>query len=323
MEKLIKNIISKLHEEFGYEIFEIQDSNGLCSRWCAALRINGSTEVIVFAGIEDGYSMDRIKILNTLCHLFETADIKLVTVLLTNDDNFAQFDIQGDIIILNYEKLHILYFTNECEECAQKIYGCLNCFKARNPNKGNIPQITYLLIFLNVVYYIISAVLSKNFLNIDINVLVYLGAKYNQGIIRGEYYRLLTCTFLHGGLLHIALNMYALFIIGPLVEKIYGRLKYIVIYLVAGIMSSILSFILSPDISIGASGAIFGLLGACLIFALKNKSKINKGFLANIVSVIFINLILGLSVQNIDNFGHIGGLLGGMACSSILYNDKK
>lgn len=264
-----------------------------------------------------------MEILNGMYHLFKNGDINLVTVFLTDDDNFPQLDIQGDAVILNYKKLSVLYFTSECEECARRIYGCLSYLKPQNAYKGSMPQMTYLLIALNIAYYIVSAVLSKNILNIDINVLVYLGAKYNAGIMRGEYYRLITCAFLHGGLLHIALNMYALFIIGPLVEKIYGRLKYIIIYFVSAILSSLLSFILSPSVSIGASGAIFGLLGACLVFAFKNKNKIGRGFLANIVSVIFINIVLGLSVQNVDNFGHIGGLLGGIACSSILYSSKK
>lgn len=322
MEKIIRNIISNLHEKFGYEIFEIQRSCGLCSKWCAALRVRYGVEAVIFAKIEDRHSIDRMEILNEMYHLFKTGNINLVMVLFTDNDNFPQLNVQGDAVILNYEKLNILYFTNDCEECARRIYECLAYLKPQNKHERSIPKVTYLLISLNVIYYIISAFLSKYF-DIDINVLIQLGAKYNEGIMRGEYYRLIACTFLHGGLLHIVLNMYALFIIGPLVEKIYGSLKYLVIYLISGMFSSILSFILSPNVSIGASGAIFGLLGACLIFAFKNKNRIGKAFLADIVSVIFINIILGLSVQNIDNFGHIGGLLGGMACSSILYKDKK
>jgi rhomboid protease GluP len=117
--------------------------------------------------------------------------------------------------------------------------------------------------------------------------------------------------------------MYALYSIGPVVEKIYGPKKYILIYFVSGILSSLLSYTMSPAMSIGASGAIFGLLGAMLVYAYNMRKRIGKGLIKNIVTVIAINLFIGMTIPNIDNFAHIGGLLGGLIISCYFFNILK
>jgi rhomboid protease GluP len=174
------------------------------------------------------------------------------------------------------------------------------------------PWVTYIIMGVNILIYILTAYLSKDAMNSNIYVLVDLGAKVNVLISSGEYYRLITCMFLHGGLIHLALNMYSLYAIGPLVERVYGKAKYIAIYFIAGIASSLLSYIFSDSISIGASGAIFGILGATLVFAITIRKTVGKDFYNNILQVMVVNLIIGFSIPNIDNFGHIGGMLGGI-----------
>lgn len=187
------------------------------------------------------------------------------------------------------------------------------------------PWVTYIIMGINILVYMLTAFLSKNIMNINISVLIYLGAKVNVLIYRGEYYRLITCMFLHAGLLQISLNMYSLYIIGPLVERVYGRVKYVSIYFIAGIVASLFSFIFSNDISIGASGAIFGLLGATLIFAITIKKTVGKDFYINILQVMAVNLIIGFSIPNmdIDNYAHIGGILGGIAIGKFFEINKK
>lgn len=180
--------------------------------------------------------------------------------------------------------------------------------------------ITIALISVNVIMYIITAILSGDIMDSDIRVLIFLGAKVNELICSGEYYRLITAMFLHGGLMHLLLNMYALNALGPFVEKVYGSAKYVIIYFVAGIVSSIFSYMFSEGISIGASGAIFGLFGAVLIFSLKMKDRVGKGMLKNIVSVIGINIFIGISIPNIDNLAHLGGLVGGILISLMFKN---
>ncbi|WP_052112994.1 rhomboid family intramembrane serine protease [Clostridium novyi] len=182
----------------------------------------------------------------------------------------------------------------------------------------NTSKVTFILITINVIAYIITAILSQNILDSDIRVLLFLGANENTLVSSGQYYRLITCMFLHGGLLHLVLNMYALEAIGPIVERIYGKMKYIIIYLGGGLISSLSSYVFSSGVSIGASGAIFALLGAMFILTIKMRDVVGRGVIKNIVSVIGINIFIGLAVPNIDNFAHLGGLLGGIILAIIL-----
>ena len=177
----------------------------------------------------------------------------------------------------------------------------------------------YYLIIINVVIFLYSAYLSGNLMDIHWYVLYALGAKENIAIVNGEYYRLITAAFLHGGLIHLLFNMYALNALGGLIDRTYGTVRYIIIYLFSAITSSLLSFYMSDYLSVGASGAIFGLMGAALIFGFREKNKIGKDFLKNILSVVGINIFIGLTQSNIDNFGHVGGLIGGLIIALILY----
>ena len=181
-------------------------------------------------------------------------------------------------------------------------------------------KLTYSLILINILIYIISAIKSKNFIDIDIITLIELGAKVNLLINEGQIFRFITSAFLHGGIIHIIFNMMALKIIGVQVEQVYGRKKYAVIYLASAIGSSALSYILSPQsISVGASGAVFGLLGAMFMFGYKNRKNIGKEYMINIIQVIILNIAIGLTVPNIDNFGHIGGLIVGSLIAAVLF----
>lgn len=180
--------------------------------------------------------------------------------------------------------------------------------------------ITYAIIILNILVYMVTSYLSRSIIDSNLNVLVFMGAKVNLLIDEGQYYRLFTCMFLHAGIVHLAVNMYSLYMLGIFTERIYGKIKYITIYIISGLISSLFSYMFSSSISVGASGAIFGLLGALLVFALKMKRSINKDFVANIITIIVVNLIIGFSIANVDNFGHIGGLIGGIIITYILVN---
>lgn len=161
--------------------------------------------------------------------------------------------------------------------------------------------------------------LSKSIVDIDSMTLLEMGAKYNPLISRGEVWRLFTAAFLHGGILHLACNMYSLYAVGTQVERIYGKVKYIIIYILSALGASVLSYLLAPrSLSVGASGAIFGVLGAILVFVIKEKNKLSKGALGNILSVIALNLYIGFTIPNIDNYAHIGGLIVGIIISIIL-----
>ena len=181
-------------------------------------------------------------------------------------------------------------------------------------------KITITLIGINVIVYILSGILSKNLMNINPNVLVFLGGEYGIRIsLYNEWWRLITTCFLHGGIMHLAVNMYSLYILGMQIEEIYGKTKYIIIYFVSGIGGSLLSYFLNPRVfSVGASGAIFGLLSAMLVFAYINRDRIRKSYIRNLLFILILNISIGLSIPNIDNAGHIGGIIAGGIISYIL-----
>ncbi len=174
------------------------------------------------------------------------------------------------------------------------------------------PYVTYTLIGITVFVYILQLA-SKFFFN-GADFPAYFGMKINEAILAGQVWRLLTPLLLHGSLTHIGFNMYALFSIGAGMESRMGHRRFLILYLVSGFAGNVFSFYFSPANSLGASTAIFGLLAAEGVFLYQNKglfgSRGNKA-LGNIIMVAAVNLFIGLS-PNIDNWGHIGGLLGGI-----------
>ena len=176
--------------------------------------------------------------------------------------------------------------------------------------KKNI-TISHIIIGITVGFFLLQN-LSQTILGYDL--LISLFAKINPLIIQGQFWRLITPIFLHGSVLHIGFNMYALFIIGPMLEKKYGVWPFIGLYLVGGLWGNTLSFLMSPNPSLGASTAIFGLIAAQGVYVYQNRYMLGpaaRPMLMNIVMVIAVNLMLGLS-PGIDNWGHMGGMLGGL-----------
>jgi len=148
--------------------------------------------------------------------------------------------------------------------------------------------------------------------------LIQFGAKFNPLIYEGEWWRFVSPILLHIGFLHLLMNSFALFYIGPAVERAYGKWKFFFIYLVAGISGSIMSFAFSPFLSAGASGAIFGCFGALLYLGVYNRKVFFRTMGSNLLIVVGINLALGFVIPNIDNAGHIGGLIGGFLAALIV-----
>ena len=176
------------------------------------------------------------------------------------------------------------------------------------------PIITYSLLGILVVVYILQA-LSELFWGDDL--LFYFGGKINEFIIAGEYWRLLTPVFLHGSLAHLGSNALGLFVFGTRVESLFGHRRFLIVYLLSGITGVVASFIFSPNPSLGASGAIFGLLGAFTIYFFNNRSKFGErgnAYLRDMLVLIGIQLVVSFR-PGIDLWGHVGGLIGGAAVS--------
>jgi len=174
------------------------------------------------------------------------------------------------------------------------------------------PVVVYTLMAITILVYLLQ--LATQF-TLGGDYPAALGVKANDAILRGELWRLFTPMFLHstGSLLHIGFNMYALYVIGPELERHFGHGRFLALYFLGGFAGNVASFLFSPEYSLGASTAIFGLIGAQGVFLYRNRGlfgRIAQRALVNIVMVAVVNLIIGLS-PGIDNWGHVGGLVGG------------
>jgi len=188
------------------------------------------------------------------------------------------------------------------------------------------PRAVWVLLAINIAVYAIPALLDIVGVNLggigmrDLTLI--LGAKNNRAIAqRGEYYRLITAMFLHGGLLHIGFNAYALYVLGPETERIYGTARFLALYFIAGLAGGVASYALTANDSVGASGAIFGLIGGLAAFYYVSRrllGEISRQQLGSLITVIMINLFIGFSSPVIDNTAHIGGLIGGAVVGWLL-----
>ena len=169
---------------------------------------------------------------------------------------------------------------------------------------------TYILIAINLIIYLLT--LSKPGLMYDFAMNKYYVVNNH------EIYRLITAAFFHNGVIHLACNMYSLYIIGSQIETLLGKAKFLIIYFISAISASLLSGLLTDAPSVGASGAIFGLLGALLYFGYHYRLYLGNTLISNIIPVIIINLFIGYSIPNVDNFAHIGGLIGGVFSSMMV-----
>jgi rhomboid protease GluP len=175
----------------------------------------------------------------------------------------------------------------------------------------SLPYITYFMIGSCVLVYI-GQMLTQNSMGGDL--LSLYGAKINAAILNGQFWRLITPMWLHGSILHIMFNMYALAIFGSNLERFYGHGRFLLLYLLSGFAGNVVSFMMTPRTSLGSSTAIFGLLAAQGVFIYQNRSLIrnSRSLLINTIAIAAINLFFGLS-PGIDNWGHLGGLIGGLA----------
>jgi len=190
-------------------------------------------------------------------------------------------------------------------------------------DKG-IPYVTYIILGINIAAFLLMNLTGLLFGWQQSEQLFFFGAKVNLLIAYGQYWRLLTAVFLHIGIAHLFFNSYAIYIYGPIVERLYGKVKFIIVYLGSGLMGSLFSYMFSSNSSAGASGAIFGLMGSLLYFRQQRKEIFQKVFGPRLFIIIAINLFIGLTSNGIDNWGHIGGLIGGYLLGNAvgLYREK-
>jgi rhomboid protease GluP len=182
-----------------------------------------------------------------------------------------------------------------------------------------------MIVLLNLGLYAATVVVSAQHgaddavLNVDYRVLAAFGAKIGGAIRQGEWWRLVTAGFLHGGLLHIFMNSWVLFSVGAQVEETYGTARFLVLYFVSNVLGFYASTLYSPVLSIGASAALFGLIGAMIAAGMRSNTSMGAAIKAQYTQWVIYMLVIGLlPFFNIDTAAHIGGLAGGFALAWLM-----
>ncbi len=192
--------------------------------------------------------------------------------------------------------------------------------------RADTARVTLVVIGLNVIAFLGLAVASGSWTHIPSRVLIDGGGNDGVLTLNGEPWRLLTSVFLHGGLLHIGLNMLALYQAGQLVERMFGPVRFASLYLVSGLFASVISVWWRQDVvSIGASGAIFGVFGGLLSYLMVHRRQMPRAAFSRLramtLSFVGYSLVIGFAIPGIDNAAHVGGLLGGLAAGWLLSSD--
>jgi rhomboid protease GluP len=242
-------------------------------------------------------------------------------LLLTAFDNAAQESLLQAI------RHHLAASTSpaasQMDELSQEI-GRENEFQEQLKALAPIPWLTWLLVAANLAIWLLTVKLGAGLAHSAPDKLLVWGGNTASAVQAGEWWRLLSATFLHSGLMHVAMNMIGLAAAGITVERIYGQRLYAIIYLGSGLLGSALSlhFAAQKAVSVGASGAVFGVTGALLVAVLQHRDKLPKAFSKQTTSslglFIVYALLQGFSKPGIDNAAHIGGLLGGCLLAFVL-----
>lgn len=175
--------------------------------------------------------------------------------------------------------------------------------------KRKIPYVTLGIILINFVMFLLMYLFGNG--SEDVVTLVNFGALYKSLVLRGDYFRLITCAFLHIGVWHLLINSYSLYVIGSQLESFLGRSKFLFVYLVSALGGSLMSITFNSYVSAGASGAIFGLLGSLLYFGYNYRVFLGNVMKSQIIPLIILNLSFGFIAKGVDNAAHVGGLIAG------------
>ena len=308
--KIIRIVSNYIHnnEQLDFDLYRTKQILNKIKKKMFVFNIN---TLSIFVNLGDNVHMKDTNIKNIeLVDLKTFDDIKNYSAITSVFHNILEVETDEKSGIELFVKL-----TNEINE-----KNVDENRKAEEVFSKKTPIVTYVLLFINIIMYLLTAVLGGNFFEFDPNILYKLGALVSIDHINSyiEVYRLITSAFLHAGLLHLIFNMYALYIIGPQLESFFGRTKYLIIYLVSAIMGNLLSLLFLSDtyVSVGASGAIFGLFGSLLYFGYHYRVYLSGVIKSQIIPLILVNLFIGFVGSGINNFAHIGGLIGGVLISA-------
>lgn len=298
--KIVRIVSNHIHndEQFKFDMFKTKHVVKKIKKKTLTFNMNVLT---IFTDISDFLHLENSRNYDCI-YLSEEKDIKKYSFV---TEHFPDI-------------LNKLKFTEKGMELFMKITSDINKknkkdqVQAEDVFKPKKPVVTSILIVLNMLIFLIMLFVDKG------NVILSMFCTYGLSIIvNGEFYRLVTAAFLHGSIFHLLFNCYSLYVIGSQIESFMGKTKYLIIYFFSAICGGLLSILLNKGVaSIGASGAIFGLLGSILYFGYHYRVYLGTVIKSQIIPLIVLNLLIGFMNPGIDNFAHIGGLIGGVLITS-------
>lgn len=291
--KIVRIVSNYIHnmEQFDYDTFKTKQIVKQIKKKTLTFNVN---TLSIYTDIGDNVKLEATNNIDCV-YIKDIKDVDKYDIL---KENFPS--LKND---LNMKEKGIELFT--------KLTGDINnsnekkAAKAKDIFEIKRPLVTYILLGINLFIYILSLIIGAQ------KIISWFGL-HPILVVAGQYYRLITSMFLHGSMMHLLFNMYALYIIGIQIENFFGKGKYLFTYLYSGVIACLMSMIFTHSWSVGASGAIFGLLGALLYFGYHYRMYLGTVIKSQIIPVIIINLIIGFMSTNIDNAAHIGGLIGGV-----------
>ena len=294
-------------EQFNYDIVKLKNVMRQVKRKTLSWQMNALN---ILLDINEDVSIEEAK---------NIASVSIQTVKdIMNAPSLGMFEGMEDKLKMDEKGFDLIIDVtndiNQKTEKENKIYESI--FKEKKI------VVTTALIFINVVVFFVTCVLSN--MKLTTGALVSFGALFTPLVKMGEIWRLVTTGFLHANIFHLLFNMYSLYLIGTQVENFIGKWKFLILYLISLISASLMSGVInSYTVSVGASGAIFGLLGALVYFGYQYRVYLGSILKNQIIPLIVLNLLLGFLQSGIDNAAHIGGLIGGLFAAMALGVQQK
>jgi len=307
--KIVRIVTNYIHndEQLDFDLYRTEQIMSKIKKKTFSLSMNALS---IFVNLGENVNMDSAESDKIDC--IELRDIKDIKKYDFVTEIFPTID---DIGAVSEKGLEL--FMRLTDEINQK--NQLDAEQVDDVFKPKRPIITYALLISNLIVFIAMLLAGANLMNVEPGLLYDFGAMINYSHMSSpiEFYRLFISMFLHAHVIHLLVNMYALYILGPQLESFFGKLKFLIIYIGSGIIGSLLSMLFLGDhvVSVGASGAIFGLLGSLIYFGYHYRVYFGTIIKSQIIPLLIINLIIGLQFARINLVAHVGGLLGGVLLS--------
>ena len=319
--KIIRIVSSYIHndEQLNFDIFRTKQ---ILKRIKTKMFSFKMQTLSIFVNLGDNVNLSDKDFNNIKCaHVNDIEDLSKYSFIIKTFPNILEIE--------NYKEEGFELFVKLTNDINQKNLD--DTKKAEEVFSKKLPIMTYIFMAICIIMYVVTSLVSGNFFENSPSVLYKFGALIsfdNFTDIYSELYRLVVPIFLHAGIIHLACNMYSLYILGPQLESFFGKVKYSIIFIGSGIIGNLVSLLFLKDytVSVGASGAIFGLLGAMLYFGYHYRVYLSGVMRSQVIPVIILNLLIGFSLSGINNAAHLGGLVGGILLAKavgVKYKSKK